>query len=233
MKSVNSSFPRFRAGLIAGSLIAFVLAGIAVKAFRRPSVPPKPVPPLLKLGFDFRALRSGEKPWKGPAIGDKIDMTKLKALDGSGISALVGKQPVMLASINPACGMCTAARDEMFFIREHLTPVGVQYYAVCFRPIDSSQNFYRYAASLGLSDPTFEWQGAESPSRAILDMTVPSHLLVDSQGIVLQVWPGSSEEKEVRQRMGSQIVDDTLLISETLRVGVSDSTKDMKPFKTR
>jgi hypothetical protein len=174
-------------------------------------------------------LRSRDLPWKGPAIGEKIDLTRLKAVDRSGIAGLLSKQPVMLASINPACGMCSIARDEMLFVREHVVPAGVQYYAVCFSPIDSTRNFYEYANSIGIAAPVFEWQGEVAPPRSILDMTVPSHLLIAQDGAVLQVWPGPSGEKEVRQRMGPQIVDDTLIISEIFRLGASSSSKDTKP----
>ena len=228
MRSLSSSFSRFLAGMMSGLIIAFVIAGIAVKAYRRRSVPPKPAL-LLKQGFDFRALRS--ESWKGPAIGEKIDLKILKAADGSGVTNLFGKQPVMLVSINAACGMCSVARDEMAFIRQQLVPVGVQYYAVCFSPVDSTRNFYEYAKSIGLPEPAFEWQGDVSPGRSILDMTVPSHLLVDHEGTVLQVWPGSSAEKEVRKRMASQIVDDTLLIKETFQLGVLKATNDSKPHE--
>jgi hypothetical protein len=204
------------AGLIAGLLIAFVLAGIMTKAYKRRGAPPVSGF-LLKQGFDFRALRTAA--WKGPAIGEKIDLKMLKAADGSGIASLVGKQPVLLVSINPACAMCSVARDEMSFIWQKLVPAGVQYYPVCFSPIDSDKNFYEYAKSLGFPAPAFEWQGSVTPASSILDMTVPSHLLVDQQGTVLQVWPGSYGEKEVRKRMASQIIDDTLLINEAFRVG--------------
>jgi hypothetical protein len=62
-------------------------------------------------------------------------------------------------------------------------------------------------------------------------MTVPSHLLIDQEGTVLQVWAGSSGEKEVRKRMAAQIVDDTLLINEALQVAAVNSTKDLKPHE--
>lgn len=226
MIHLSSSFSRFLAGLIAGLVIALVVAGIAVKAFRPRKTPlPKPAA-FLKQGFDFRALRS--EPWKGPAIGEKIDLKMLKAADGSGIAQLLGKQPIMLASTNPTCGMCKVARDEMLFVREHVVPEGVQYYAVCFNPTGPANNFFEYAKSLQFPEPAFEWQGEVSPLGSVLDMTVPSHLLLNQEGIVLQVWPGSSAEKDIRQRMASQIINDTLIINEILRVGSSSSTKDSK-----
>jgi hypothetical protein len=226
MINQSSSASRFLAGLIAGLVIALVVAGIAVKAFRHRNTPlPKPAA-FLKQGFDFRALRS--ESWKEPAIGEKIDLKMLKAADGSGIAQLLGKQPVMLASINSTCGMCKVARDEMLVVREHVVPEGVQYFAVCFNPTGPAHNFFEYAKALKFPEPALKWEGEVPPPGSVLDMTVPSHLLLNQEGIVLQVWPGSSTEKDTRQRMASQIINDTLIINEVLRAGSSSSTKDSK-----
>lgn len=228
MRNPGSLFSRFLTGLIAGALIAFVLSGIAVKAFRRRNVPAGPAF-LLKQGFDFRALRSGDQPWKGPAIGERIDLKMLKAADGSAIATVSGKQPVMLVSINPACSMCTVARDQMRLVREALVVAGIQYYPVCFSPIDSQRNFFDYSKALGLKEPAFEWQGTTSPGSAVLDMTVPSHLFVDYDGTVIQVWPGSNADQEVRQRMATQIVNDTMVIKETVQAILPDRNNSSLP----
>lgn len=228
MRNLNSPLSKFLVGLLAGALIAFVLSGIAVKAFRKRGAPAGPLV-LLKQGFDFRALRSGDQPWKGPAIGEKIDLKMLKAADGSGITTLSGKQPVMLVSLNPACSMCAVARDQMRLVREALVVAGIQYYPVCFSPIDSQRNFFDYSKSLGLKEPAFEWQGTTSPGQAILDMTVPSHLLVNHDGTVIQVWPGSNADREVRQRMATQIVNDTLVIKETVQAILPERNNSILP----
>jgi hypothetical protein len=199
---------------------------IAVKACRPRNTPlPKPAA-LLKQGFDFRAFRS--ESWKGPAIGEKIDLKMLKAADGTGITPLLGKQPIMLASINPTCGMCKVAREEMLVVREGVVAEGVQYFAVCFNPTGPAQDFFEYAKALKFPEPALKWEGEVPPQGSVLDMTVPPHLLLNQEGIVLQVWPGSSTEKDIRQRMASQIINDTLIVNEVLRAGSSSSTKDSK-----
>jgi hypothetical protein len=76
MRNLSSSFSRFLAGLILGLIIAFVLTGIAAKAYRQRNATPKAAL-LMKQGFDFRALRS--EAWRGPAVGEKIDLKMLKA----------------------------------------------------------------------------------------------------------------------------------------------------------
>jgi hypothetical protein len=52
MRNLGSSFSRFLVGLVAGAVIASVLAGIAVKVFRARGAP-LAAPLLLKQGFDF------------------------------------------------------------------------------------------------------------------------------------------------------------------------------------
>jgi hypothetical protein len=209
--------PRFLTGLFVGALLAFVAAGVAVRGFRRPTG--KPAQPfLLKEGFDFAALRSENVKWRGPAVGERIDLSLLRTSSGSRLSDAIGEEPAILVSINPACPMCKTAIDEMQYIREHVLPLGFHYYAVSFTSLESANNFEDYAKSLGFDPPAFEWaKGAALPSALITNMTAPSHLLVDRNGIVIRVWPGSYSEPEVRQRMGHQIVEDALLITETRR----------------
>jgi len=47
-------------------------------------------------------------------------------------------------------------------------------------------------------------------------MPTPTHLLVDGEGTILRVWPGSSRETAARSRMGNQIISDTLAVKEAL-----------------
>ena len=47
-------------------------------------------------------------------------------------------------------------------------------------------------------------------------MNNPSHLLLDRNGTVIRVWPGSYADKAVRDRMARQILADTSVVLETL-----------------
>ncbi len=47
-------------------------------------------------------------------------------------------------------------------------------------------------------------------------MTNPTHLLVDRVGTVIRVWPGSHQDKSVRDRMAKQILSDTSVVVDTI-----------------
>jgi len=47
-------------------------------------------------------------------------------------------------------------------------------------------------------------------------MLSPSHLLLNNEGTVIRVWPGSYKEKAIRDRMTYQIMADTSVASDTL-----------------
>jgi hypothetical protein len=93
----------------------------------------------------------------------------------------------------------------------------INYYLVSFTPPPLNVDFFKYGDSLRVDASSFLWDTASgaAPS-SILTMTVPSHLLVKNDGTVLCVWPGSYEDKAVRDRMAQQILADTLVATNTL-----------------
>jgi hypothetical protein len=64
----------FTMGVVVGAMVALSLAGLITKAFfvRKEAPINKPY---LTEGFDFAPLRSSENEWRGPEIGEKIDLT--------------------------------------------------------------------------------------------------------------------------------------------------------------
>ena len=206
MTNSNSPYLRFLPGVILGAAIAFVVAGAFIKVFSKSPAPKSQI--LLKQGFDFQQIRAGNYSWKGPALGEKIELTMLKATDGSTLNAVVDKPLIMLFAVNPQCRVCTMAQDQMKFVRENLMPLNVDTYPICFDPVDGDEKIAKYAESLGFTERAFAWRGSTPPPASVLDMNVPSALLVDREGTIVQVWPGSHSESEVRQRMATQITAD-------------------------
>ncbi len=207
---------RFVVGIIVGAAVALTLAGFTAKAF----LVPNPTPdnnPLLTEGFNFTPLRSTENVWRGPEIGEKIDLTRLKMKDGRTLASTIGKQASVLVLVNPDCAMCRTASDGMQYLREKLATLDTTYFVVSFAKPPAHIDFFEYAESLGVGAPSFLWDVADGPPPpSLFGMSVPSHLLVNSDGIALCVWPGSSEEKSVRDRMAYQIVADTLVATNAL-----------------
>lgn len=220
MKISNLSLDGVLAGLILGCALTLGLTWLSRKA---PAAAMLPTPQKSNLfateGFDFSAILEKDNDWRGPDIDEKIDLTQLKTQDGSTLATVLGKRPGMLVTVNPICGMCRVAADEMQYVRDQIAGTGIGYYPVSFTPDDGKMSFNGYTDSLGLGKLAFQWSpGAPPPQYSILNMTSPSHLLIGADGTVIKVWPGSYTDKSVRDRMGKQIVADTLIINDTLNV---------------
>lgn len=213
---------RFALGLIIGGTIALALAAFTAKAYlvrkQSPIPSPKTSPFLLTEGFDFNQLRTAENEWRGPDIGEKIDLTRLKTKDGKTLASIVGKRPIVLVSVNPECGMCSIAADEMRHLHKKLSSMDINYYMVFFAAQTPQSAFFQYCDSLNVGAQSFLWNAeAGVPPESIFTMTTPSHVLLTSDGTVIRVWPGSYNDKPVRQRMARQIIADTLVATDTLQ----------------
>lgn len=212
---------RFTLGLIIGGTIAFAVGVFAGKAFLVPKQSPNASThsgPFLTEGFDFNQLRTAENEWRGPDIGEKIDLTRLKMKDGTTLASMTGKRPVVLVSINPDCAMVRITSDEMSHLREKLSSININYYMAFFAAQTPHLDFFKYSDSLNVGAPSFLWDiQAGKPAESIFTMTTPSHLLLNSDGTVIRVWPGSYKDKPVRQRMMRQIIADTLVAIDTLK----------------
>lgn len=215
---------RFALGVVVGGTIAFALVAVSVKAYlarQQSPIATLKTSPFLIEGFDFNPLRSPGNEWRGPNVGEKIDLTRLRMKDGRNLASIIGKRPIMLVSINPACAMCKTARDEMSYLREELASLDINYYLVGFAAETPQVDFFSYSDSLKVRTQSFLWNSdAGRPPESIVIMTNPSHLLLNSDGTVIRVWPGSYNDKSVRDRMAHQIIAETLVATDTLKAVV-------------
>lgn len=200
----------------AGLALGLGLAAVVVLLGARAAAPADDTSQVMKKdGFDFTELRAPDKPWRGPEIGEKIDLTRLRGAGGRALSEEGGEGPLMLVAVDPTCAMCGVAADTMKEIEARLSSLGVPYYMVAFVPVGG--NFHAYAGSLGAGRRSLLWpHDAGPPPDSLLEAVQPSHILVDRGGTVLRVWPGSNRAKPVRDRMAAQIVADASVVVETL-----------------
>lgn len=204
----------FKMGVILGAIVALALAAFTIKTFfvRKEAPINKP---FLTEGFDFAPLRSAENEWRGPEIGEKIDLTRLKKKDGTTLASVVGQRPIAVVLVSPTCTMCKTAADEMRYLHQKLATLDIDYYLVSFAPPPQNVDFFKYGDSLGVGAPSFLWDAASGgPPASAYKMTVPSHLLISSDGSVICAWPGANETKGIRDR----IVADTLVAANTASV---------------
>lgn len=221
-------------GLVIGGVIVFLMGAFSAKALlARNRVPVenantsrKANNPFLTEGFDFKSLRAANNEWRGPDLGVKIDLTRLRAQDGKTLASLVEKRPIMIVGVHQDCGMCKIAVDEMSHLREKLATMDIKYYLVSFASQPQPAEFFKYTEGIGVGAPGFLWNAdAGAPLESLVIMTTPTHLLVNYDGTVLHVWPGSYQDISVRQRMARQIAADSSVALDTLNAVASQAAR--------
>jgi hypothetical protein len=192
--------------IILNSAAAFTLLVSATACLHYSSEPPR-----TSEGFDFSFSNDETDPAVGPKIGERIDITSLKARDGKRLSSVEDRRVMMLVTVDPMCGACKAAVDEIRDVQSRIADFDVAHYVVSFTSSKPRDFFFNYVDSLNLDLPTFLWDMSEKkPPEALYTMVMPSHILVDREGVVVRKWPGTDTRKLIRQRMANQIVADTI-----------------------
>ena len=124
---------RLITGLCLGGLLAFPLGLATGRGLfaRNPEPNTAATSGLLRIeGFDFNAFRSKDNEWRGPDLGEKIDLARLRTKESKTLASVVGPRPFMLVAVNPTCAMCKIARDQMIYLRTELSRLNVDYYIV-------------------------------------------------------------------------------------------------------
>jgi hypothetical protein len=162
-------------------------------------------------GFDFSFASDEKLDWVGPKVGERISLARLKTQDGDTLASVARNNLVMVVMVDPDCGACKAASDEMRDVRNRIAEAGIKYYPASVTARQSPSQFLEYTMSLGIREPALLWQTQEeAPPISLFTMVLPSHLLLDSRGVIVRKWPGTDKSPSVRRRMANQIVADTV-----------------------
>ena len=225
MSIIDPPKSRFLFGLIVGGALAATLA-TAVQILPGRKQRTLAASYLLE-GYDFSGLRSKDNIWRGPQVGEKINLANLIERNGSTLENTIQQGPVMIAAVSATCEFCKIARDQMQFVQSHVAVKNVKYYFVSFEGREADPNFYKFCDALNSAIPAFRWSdGASAPQESLSKIITPAHLLIDRDGTVLEVWPGTSREQTVRDGMARQIVNDVSVILDTLdsRTGTANAS---------
>ena len=197
---------------IGGVLLCLAVAAMTAVLVSRFPAQIRRLQPRAEGGFDFRPMLEDNNIAWGPRIGERIDLMNLRAHNGSPLANFIRSDLIMLATIDPECGASRAASDQMRYVSEQMNGAGIQYVLASFTSTISATNFFRFADSLELTTPAYLWDRSESiPPPTLFYMVIPSHILVDRNGIVVRKWPGTNNERPTRERMANQIVSDALV----------------------
>ena len=145
----------------------------------------------------------------GPLIGSTVDFQGARDQAGRSLSQYLQSSPLsMIVVIDPHCGACNAAQDEMLAIEEGIQDIN--YYVLMLCESANAEQYFHYMNSLRLPSKSFVWRtDIIQPPETLRRMVVPSHLLVNRLSVVIDKWPGTDPDREVGQRMASQIILET------------------------
>lgn len=147
----------------------------------------------------------------GPRIGERIAVGGFKTLAGKTLADELNNHPLTIAVfVDPNCSACAASKDQMFAVRDAIANSTI-YYCVLMLPNDvPSKEHSEFADLLHLRDRAYFASAREKPNAALAMMVIPSYLLMDANGTILQKWPGTNRNRNVRESMAHQIASDAL-----------------------
>ena len=163
-------------------------------------------------GYDYDSIIRKGYDWTGPKIGEVINLDHLTNENNKSLSKVSNRQLILLSVVDPGCGACRTAKDQMKFLQENLKSNDIDYFIVSFSQDLSQVELSRYVKSMNLTANTYSWTGNYEDIISSIDKIVlPSHILVDSKGNVIKTFPGTDKEKSVRDEMAYQIIKEIIV----------------------
>jgi hypothetical protein len=203
-------------GFLAGCMVTFPAS---IWLTRKLDQPKGMAASFAQNGFDFKGALQPTSSYAYPDLGETIDMQHLAETSAAGgvrtLAEVLNGRPGLLVVVDPGCGFCRAARDQMSNVKDRVTQYGISYSLIAFG--SEQQRTLEYRDSISPDIHLFQWSNtSQLPRKSLLEMPTPTHILVDGHGTILRIWPGSSRDKEDRSRMARQIASDTLVIVEAV-----------------
>ena len=162
-------------------------------------------------GYDYETTIARGYEWAGPKQGETIDINRLININGITLAKLSKNDLILMTVVDPGCGACKITQEQFRFLDENLEGRAIDRYLVCFSQKVSPSGLSDYVKTLDLSTDSLSWSGdLESVPTSIAKIVFPSHILVDSNGIVIRTFPGTSAEKRVRNRMVKRVLEEVL-----------------------
>ena len=167
-------------------------------------------------GYDFRQKRSLNPDSVEPKTGTQINFADLQTSRGEKLSTLMSGDLLLIAVLDPGCGVCQLSKDMVETLRSQTGAMGINYLPVVLNYPTKDAEVQKYAEELGF-ETCIRWAGAGEPPISWKMLGTPSHVLVTKEGVVLQTWVGSNVDRDARMRMSRQIGSDLYLISDVIK----------------
>lgn len=168
-------------------------------------------------GYDYNFIRRKGYDWTGPDAGQIISLNYLKNKDEIPLSEKFDSQLILITVLDPECGACRAAGDQINYLERQIKSLDFGYAVVSFSRKLSHKELSLFLTTQNIFTEPFLWTdetGNILPS--IKKMVLPTHILIDKQGRVIKTFPGTSNERAIRERMTNQILEE--IRSETIKL---------------
>lgn len=168
--------------------------------------------------FDYDSFRKNV--WSGPKEGERIELGGLKSCDGEVFPQVPHKSLILLAVVDPNCEMCRMSADLINNVEREAESRGLTFFVVSFASTAPKEEFFTYADSVFKAAHSYYWEDRQlDPLPSLKKMVVPSHLLIDENGVILRRFPGSSADRLIRAEMATQIIREITQEQESLNKG--------------
>ncbi len=167
----------------------------------------------IKQGFDFRKLHTEDPRLSPYKVGEKINLANLRNSENQQISQVAKENLLMFALIDPLCPACKFSNDMMSEIRKTAKSSNIGYYPILVSPSQQDVDLKGFAQEFGFQD-CFHFVSDTDSSDQINQSLTPTHILTNSNGIVVQVWAGTNKDEAIRKVMAEQISTDLLLVKD-------------------
>ncbi len=164
-------------------------------------------------GYDYDAKIAKGYNWIGPKPGEEIDSNFLMNDQGVSLKKFPKSKSklLLLTVIEPECEAAKESQEQFRFLQENLAGEGIDYFIVSFSPEVSPVEISNYVRSLNIPAGSFSWTGDfENVLPSIKAIVYPSHILIDSNDVVIKTFPGTSNQKVIRDRMARQVLKEVL-----------------------
>ncbi len=150
-----------------------------------------------------------------PQVGEIINLQGLKDKNEKSFQDTEHGKLILLVIVDPECGACEIAKDQMRWIQEGIKDSEIEYVFVSFTSKKTTSDFSSYIHKNYQSRNSFLWKDSSLPSpKSLFTTPVPSHILIDSNGKILKTFFGTQRDKSLRKRTADKIIKEVKKVAE-------------------
>jgi hypothetical protein len=215
MKTETMPKSKLNIALFIGAFILTLLLVMLISRFGNPNPVDSGRNIFLKEGYDFRQKRLLNKDYSEPKFGSRISLVDLCTSKRQKVSNFLDGEMILLAVVDPDCAACGSSKDMVQNVRKNANEIGIKYLPIVFRKLPPDVDIQQYAETLGF-ETYIQWNSEFPAPESLRTMVTPSHILMNKDGVILQIWHGTNKDAATRIRMSAQISSDLYLINDVV-----------------